>query len=251
MLQVWHCPVMKRFIVAGVLVFLTVLVASLPAKTAYDWLAPPGISVSGVSGTIWRGTASEGLVSGGYFRNLRWSIMPTKLFIGKLAYDVSADPVGGRMSADVAVALTGAVTVTDLTGSIPLDLVHPAMQQEGINGDVAVSFPSLVLRDGRASDIDGSVTIGRLIVPILSPTPLGSFRADFQSLDGNVSANITDTGGVLSVAAVLTVTPNQAYSLVGDVSARDNAPRSVTDQLRFLGSPDSNGQRAFRFEGTL
>jgi len=242
---------MKRYIIAGLIVFLAVLVTTFPARVAYNQFAPPDLSLTGISGSVWSGSAAEGLAAGAYLRNLSWKLRPASILTGQLAYRVSAQPAAGQIDTDVAVALDGTLTLSALTGSVPLDLLHQAFQQAGIGGDLSLNFARLVLRNGLPADVEGNVAVTNFYVPDLSSARLGDYRADFYTENGSVMADVTDTSGVLEVKGVVTLAPDRSYSLIGNVGARPAAPPSVTRQLEFLGSPDGNGMRPFRFEGSL
>lgn len=242
---------MKRYIFAGLIVFLAVLVTTFPARVAYNQFAPPDLSLTGISGSIWNGSAAEGLAAGAYLRNLTWKIKPASILSGHLAYSVSAQPAAGQIDTDVAVALDGSLTLSALTGTVPLDFVHYAFQQAGIGGDLSLDFARLVLRNGLPEDVDGNITVTNFFVPELSSARLGDYRADFQTDNGTVMAEVVDTSGVLEVNGIVTLAPDRSYSLIGNVGARPSAPPSVTRQLEFLGSPDAEGMRPFRFEGSL
>ena len=242
---------MKRFIVVGVLVFLVVLVATFPARVAYRWLDLPDLQLTGISGSIWSGQADEGLAVDAYLRDIRWAINPAALLTGKLSYSAEARPVGGMIATDIAVGLGGALEFENLTGSIPLALVHTAFQDAGMTGDLSMEFERLVLANGVVTDARGFIAVENAFAPLLSSAPLGSYRADISSRDSAIVGIIDDTAGVLDVEGELRLEADRSYSLVGNVSARPDAPRTVSDQLVFLGSPDANGMRPFRFEGSL
>ena len=242
---------MKRYVLVGLLVFAAVLVATFPARVAYRWFAPPDLVLNGISGSVWRGTADEGMAGGAYMRTIRWRLKPAGLLTGKLALEASANPAGGSIDTDVAVGLGGSLELSDLSGSVPIDLVHPAFQQSGISGDLSLRFARLVIENGLPVVADGSVTVSNVYVPNLSAGVLGDYRAEFQTGDGGITGSVDDLSGVLEVAGVVTLTADRAYTLVGEVAARPDAPPSVEQQLRFLGSPNERGLRPFRFEGRL
>jgi hypothetical protein len=155
------------------------------------------------------------------------------------------------METDVAVGIDGSLALSNLAGTVPLDLVHPAFQRAGINGDLSMQFEKLVLRNGLPDDASGSVTVSNVYAPALSAGSLGDYRAQFVTTDGAISGTVEDLSGVLDVMGTITISPDRTYSLVGDVAARPGAPPSIEQQLRFLGSPDDRGFRQFRFEGQL
>jgi general secretion pathway protein N len=242
---------MKRYILAGLLVFLGVLIVSFPARVAYRWFAPPDLSLSGISGSVWRGSATEGLAGGAYIRDIRWQLKPAELFTGKLAFSTTSKPASGSMDTEVAVGIDGSLTLSNLAGNVPLDLVHPSFQQAGISGDLSLQFDKLVIRNGLPTEATGSVTVANVFAPNLSAGTLGDFRAQFTSADGAITGTVEDLAGTLDVAGNLSISPDRSYSLIGDVAVRPGAPPSIEQQLRLLGSPDERGFRQFRFEGQL
>jgi len=241
----------KRFLLAGFIVFLCVLIATFPARVAYNWLAVPGVTLSGISGSVWNGNAAEGLAGGAYVRDISWRFKPLTLFSGKLAFATSSKPVSGSLVADIAVSFDGSLTLSDLSGNVPLDLVHQSLQHSGISGDVALDFATLILRDGIPVVAEGSIRIANLYVAQLSSAPLGEYRIDFRTMDDGIHGNLEDVSGVLEVAGVININADRSYALSGEVAARADAPPSVSGQLRYLGSPNERGRREFSIEGEI
>lgn len=242
---------MKRYVLVGLLVFAAVLVATFPARVAYRWFAPPDLVLNGITGSVWRGGADEGMAGGAFIRQIRWRLKAPALLRGKLAFATSASPAAGSMTTDVAVGLSGGLELSDLAGNVPLDLVHPAFQQSGISGDLSLRFTVLVIENGLPVAADGTVTIANLFVPNLSAGVLGDYRGEFRTDDSGITGSVDDVAGILDVAGVVTIARDRSYTLVGEVAARPDAPPSVEQQLRFLGSPNERGLRPFRFEGQL
>lgn len=242
---------MKRLIIAGFFTFLLVLIATFPARVAYNWLAPAEIQLSGISGSIWNGTATDGKAGGAYIQNLAWRFRPMALLGGKLAFTASGNPAGGTMNTEVALGLDGNLALSDFVGSVPLDLVHQSFQEAGIRGDVMMRLDSLVIKDGLPVAAQGTVTVTDFFVPLLSTSEIGDFRADFQTTDNGIVGNVEDMSAVLDVTGTVTLTQNGSYMFIGEVGETPETPRSITDQLRYLGSADERGRRPFRFEGQL
>lgn len=242
---------MKRLIIAGFITFLIVLIATFPARVAYNWLAPPEIQLSGISGSIWNGTAAEGKAAGAYIRNLAWQFLPGALLGGKLAFNASGNPASGTMNTELAIGLNGNLTLTDFVGSVPLDLIHPSFQQGGIRGDVVLQLETLVIKDGLPIAVLGAVTVTDFFAPLLSAAPIGDFRADFQTSDEGIAGTLEDIAAVIDVTGTITLAQSGSYALLGKVGATSATPSSITDQLRYLGSADEHGQHSFRFEGQL
>jgi general secretion pathway protein N len=242
---------MKRLVIPGILIFLAVLVATFPARVAYKWFAPAELRLNGITGSIWNGNAIEGNAGGAYVRNISWQFKPTALLSGKIGFRTQSNPASGTLAADVAVGASGDLLISGLSGNLPLDLLHPAVQQSGIRGDLALTFESVVLSNGIPVAAEGSVTISDFFVPDMSAARIGDFRADFQTNDDVVMGSVEDVSGVLDVAGTISVQANGQYLFVGQVAATPLTPPSIVNQLRFLGSANERGQHQFRFEGQL
>jgi len=242
---------MKRLIATASIALLVILLASFPARVAYHWFAPAELRMSGIAGSIWSGTAAEGMAGGAYVRNIAWRFKPASLLSGNLAFATTANPVAGSMNTDVAVSTDGTLTFSGLSGNVPLDLVHPAFKQSGIGGDIVLQFETLAIRSGLPVAAQGSVTIVDLFLRDLAGTSIGNYRADFQSADGNIVANVEDLTGVLDVSGSINLGQDRSYTFIGLVAATSDTPQSIVNQLRFLGSANERGQYEFRFEGQL
>lgn len=242
---------MKRLILAGFLAFLVVLTVTFPAQLAYKWFVPSDVQLSGIDGSVWRGTAREGLAGGAYIRDIEWNLKPSGLLKGQLSFDASASPGIGIINSRVSVGLDGALSLTDLNGNVPLDVVHQSFQQAGISGDIALDFTTLIITGGLPVEALGSVVVKDFYAPLLSASRIGDFRADFQNTDNGIIGVVQDTSGVLDVDGTVTLTPDRNYVFIGDVAPTPETPPSITNQLQFLGSADAAGKRPFRFEGQL
>lgn len=242
---------MKRLIFLGLIVFLAIMVTTFPARVAYTWFAPAELQLSGIEGSIWNGSAAEGFAAGAYIQNINWQLKPMALMSGNLAYQTSSNPASGSMTSEVAVGMSGELTLSNLTGKLPLDLVHPAFQQNGIRGDISLEFDSVVISNGMPSTVVGSVTIADFFVPDLSTSTLGDFKADFNTTDGNVVGSVKDIDAVIDVAGTITLNSDRSYAFIGTVAPTSATPASIVNQLVFLGSANEYGQHDFRFEGRL
>ena len=172
-------PRKSRLLTAGVVTLLVGLLVFFPARVAYRWFAPDAISLSGIDGSVWGGTAREASASGVYVRDIRWRFKPLSLLTGKLAYAIEASPSSGFIDADVAVGLTGTVTMSDVKGSMPIKALQRAVAIPGISGEVNVQFERLQLADGLPIAADGSLEVANLVAPVVHSGSIGGYRAEF------------------------------------------------------------------------
>lgn len=240
-----------RLLAAGAAVFVAGLVLLFPARAAYRWFAPEAVRLSGIAGTVWSGSAAEASFGGFYAGNLGWRFRPAALFTGKIGYAVAADLAGGSLAGNTAIAPGGSVHLSDLRARLPLAALGDALAGIGADGLVDLRFDSLVLDDGWPVRAAGTVDVRDFVIPVLSSAPLGDYRAEWETADDVVTGRFEDVSGMLDLAGTLELRPDRSYVLSGRVRATNTAPPDLVQQLRFLGSPDAQGMRSFRFEGGL
>ena len=157
----------------------------------------------------------------------------------------------GFFDADIALGLGGSVTLSDVAAAVTLATLADAFPLNGIEGDVSLQFEELVIKNGLPVEATGTLDIANLVSRYLSPAPLGDYRAEFQTADDGVLGSLEAISGVLELDGTIRLTADRNYQIVGQVAAKPNAPSSITQQLQFLGTPDSQGMREFRIEGQL
>ena len=241
----------KRMVLLGVATFVLGCIILFPARIAIGWFAPPGVQFSGVSGTLWNGQAMHGVAADIYLNNTTWSFKPLALLTGKASLDFSTQTTAGRINGNVAAGITGAITLSDFTGRLSLSAIHPALAQNGVEGSVDVQMETVVLKDGFPTDAAGIVLLNSLTTRAFGNESLGSYRATISSSDDGIIAQVEDTAGPVDLTGNASLTSDRLYLFTGLVGETASTPPIIRQNLRFLGSADENGQREFRFEGSL
>ena len=241
----------RGLLLVAALTLVAALLVMFPARVAYQWAAAPGFAMNGIQGTVWRGKAEAMSVEGVYFREVRWTLNPLRLFTGQANFHVEGSPPAGFVEADVGVGLGGTLHVTDLAASLPLTLFADAVNVRGLKGDASLQFDRIEVRDGVPVSADGTVRVSKLLLPRLSREPIGGYEAEFFTQNNGIAATIEDTDGILDLAGSLQLNNDRSYQFLGKVIAAPEAPASVKRQLEYLGSADERGQRELRLEGTL
>lgn len=236
---------------AAVLTFIAGIVVQFPARIANHWFVPTGVTLAGISGTIWSGSANELSVGGLYLRGVKWRLRPLRLLTAKLALDVEANMVSGIVESTVAIGFGGAITLTDLRTEVRLQNLGPMFDMPGLSGVARADFERIAFRDGVPSSADGTVTITDLVAPLIHRNNIGGYRAEFMTTSDGIVASIEDAGGVYDIAASMTLYPDRRYQLLGKVGATERTSAELRERLRFLGTPDERGQHELRLEGRL
>jgi general secretion pathway protein N len=241
----------SRLIKAGLLVFVIALVVSFPARVAYRWFAPAEFVASGISGSIWSGRAAEASAAGNYFRDLNWNIRLLDLLTAKLGYAVESKLSSGFVEGNIAVGFGGTLRATDVRATLPLASLQSVSGIAGMRGSATANFSRLEFVNGMPKSAQGVVEISGLTVPLVSSDPIGGFKAEFFSQESGIAGSLEDTNAVIDLAGSLQLTADGGYQLVAQLSATDQTPAAIRQQLQFLGPANDRGQHELRLEGKL
>lgn len=241
----------RGLVTTGVLALVLGLIIMFPARVAIGWFAPAAVAVSGIQGSVWYGRANEAAVEGIYMRDVEWRLNVLQLLTGKLSYSVEATPVSGFLETDISIDFGGAVTLSELTAALPLNLFARVVGVRGLQGNISLTFQRVEIIDGLVVAADGTAQIANLVVPIVGRDSLGGYKADFFTQNNGISASIEDTDGVLDLAGSLQVRTDRSYAFIAQVIAKPETPQSIRNQLQFLPPANARGQQELRLEGIL
>ncbi len=241
---------------AGAYVAFTI--ASFPAGVALEWLAPPGVTFTGVSGTLWSGGAASATAGGFTADTLRWRVRPAALFLGRISADVEARIPDGFVAGRVT-ASSGGIRLADLRGATSLPALAGVLPVRGMRGQASVSLESLVIEDGWPSVAVGELKLGGLEVMPLIPDgsgallPLGNYTVTFEPApEGQLAAAFVDNGGPLEVEGTLRLDATRSYTIDALIEPRAGAPGSLVEGLKIMTSePDTEGRRRLNLTGSL
>ena len=243
----------KGPIAIGIGTFAFAIFLMFPARVAVHWFAPEQVQVNGISGSIWSGEVAQGSAGNVYFSDLKWTFKPLQLFLGKVAVDSNVNTRAGRISSTASVSITGTVKLADLNGNLVLSAIHPGFRSNRIDGTVKINMKFVELQNGFPGDALGSIDVENLVAGALGPDSLGDFHADITTSDAGILAEVKDKDNEASIdlEGNIMLSPNRDYQFIGNIGATGSTPPAIRQNLRFLGTPDANGQYPFRFEGSL
>lgn len=236
----------------GVLSYLVFALATLPATVITSRL-PPAVSMAGVEGSAWNGRAAAVSVGGAQLGAITWKLHALALLTAKVKADIKVTRNDGFVQATVAMRNPKRISIEGLTSSLPLASLPPSAAPGGWKGTLNMRLASLELSDGWPTRADGTVEVMDLIGPARRPAELGSYKIIFPpELTGNeLVGALADAGGPLEIAGNIRLKPDRSYLIEGSVAPRPEAPKSMTDGLQMLGSPDAQGRRPFSLAGTM
>jgi Bacterial type II secretion system protein N. len=246
-----------RFTVLGIVAYLVFLLVTLPAAYAYGVLASrlAPLSLYGVGGSIWSGTAEAARVRDFTAQDIRWHVQPLALFRAALEVDVRLRTGGETVSGLLGRRLNHALYAADVDGSLPVDiliiLLHLSFPPQSLDGTLLVKLDRLVIKDGIIQEAAGSITWKDASVSITTPVSLGDVQMHMQNTDQGVLGTLRDQGGPLEVRCRVQLASNGRYRIMGTLRARSEAPSELIQALRYAGTPAADGAVSIDREGIL
>lgn len=218
------------------LYFCYVVLANIPAQwlTSNVVKAAPGISLGGITGTVWSGRAGAATV---YVPNqyidlggVRWQVNVPALLTLRLCLDLDSQLFRGN----VCRGLSGKNTIKQLmVDEFPMSTVGSMIGVE-LGGSGAVTINKVVVDDkGTVDELEGHATWMRARGNGGGGWfPLGSFAADLSANGrGGIAADIKDVDGEFELNLAGEVGVGDTARLNGTIKPRPEAPQPLIDAL--------------------
>lgn len=239
----------------GAAAYLVFLGLSFPAQYLTDHLTKklPQLELSGVTGSVLSGSASEVRYQGTDLGAVDWHfdwLAPFTLNVG-YRIDVHAEDRDLRGRVDLGV---GVIHLRGLEGRVPvaaLDHWSP-LPPGSASGSLGLHLKELSFKSGRLVSAEGELDLDEGVLRWPATATLGSFRMDLTAASGGgIQAAITDVASPLKLDSSLSLSDTGAYHLKGVLAAKDPGDQATRSLLSGLGQPDSTGRYPFDFTGQL
>jgi general secretion pathway protein N len=238
----------------GVVAFLVLAVATLPASVLVAPLEKQAIILNGVTGTVWNGAAQ--VLQSGNIRmgSVEWHVHPLALLRGRAAADVKLTRVDGFVQGYVEANTAGSIALRDVSGALPLSVLPPQLTAGGWDGKLNLRLTAAQIVNRWPAMLVGAIEVRELLGPARRPTAMGSYKLVFpeQAQPDVLAGALTDINGPLQLAGTLQLkAADRSYVFDGLVATRPDAPADLVNSLQFLGAPDAQGQRQLSIAGTM
>ena len=244
---------LRRLLILSIASFSIGLFASAPARLI-SYALPANVSLEGVSGTVWNGSAMQLVVNNIAAGKLDWSVFLSGLLRARLELGLDAQLPDGALSGKVALGFGGFAQLNDVKGSLPLAYLATNFPTGMLGGRVSLMIERAELQDGWPTRIKGVVALGNLIQNISAPMALGTFSASFDGNrmdDGAIRGLIETRSGPLQVEGELRLAGNRSYVLESAVGATPDTPADLKSMLPMVGEQLPDGRYRLHHTGTF
>jgi hypothetical protein len=241
-------------VIAGLFVFLGVLVLYLPASW-FASLLPPQVRCVEIGGSIWHGECLGLTFQNGKLGDATWNLAPARAITGRLVGDVDLRGNTQSVTADLDLALDGSGELRNVNASFQMDPAVLAQFPRNQRGEVVGVFQRVLLGSGASPrELEGTIELRDFRQLSPRPLALGSYRVTFDGTtgaDGTSIGQLRDLGGPFALEGTLTLTPPNAYLVQGFLTGRSAEAERLVREITLGAQPDASGRSAFSFEGTF
>jgi len=116
----------------GLGAYILFALMTLPAHLITNRLTGAGMSIAGVEGTVWRGSAQTLQIANTNLGILKWNLRPLALFMLQVSVDVEMTRADGSVNCRVGVRpFSGRINLDKLTASLPISALPATVTQGG------------------------------------------------------------------------------------------------------------------------
>lgn len=245
----------------GLLAYVVFVLVLFPASIVVKRLPLGPVSISGVEGPLWGGTASvvqipnESLPTGPdmfSIEDISWRLAPLQLLAGAGATTVSFSAYGGEGSGLLSQSVTGTLAVEDFhysgTGNGLSELLEPLAK---IGGSLKLSINSMEVVKQNPQSLDATLQWEKAMLLEPMPASLGLLNISIAPDGERHVADITATGGDFTITGSVDIDKNGDYKSDIVIKPQASAPREVTDMLQRVARRSSDGSYRIRQSGNI
>jgi len=248
-----HRTTLVLTIVAGLVVFLGVLVLYLPAS----WFAsalPSQMKCAELGGSIWQGECLGLTFQNAKLGDVTWNLAPTRALTGRFVGNFALTGDAQNLTAELDLGRDGAGELRNLSGQIQMDPALLAQFPRDQRGTVIAAFKRVQLAAGGSPRLlDGHLQLRGFRQVGARPLELGSYELAFDGAvqpDGAIKGQLRDLGGPFAVNGTVALPAPRSYLVQGYITGRSAEAERLVREISLGAPPDASGRSAFSFEGS-
>jgi len=240
-------------VVAGIVVFLAILVLYLPAS----WFAgalPAQVRCNDLGGSIWAGECNGLSYQGSILGDATWNFALGRAVSGRIVGDIALRGNALHLATELDTSFAGVGELRNLQGSVVMDPALLPLLPAQQRGTLTADLKRVALGVGGAIGLlEGTLELRDFRQVGAQPMDLGSYQVSFDGTagaNGAVAGKVRDLGGPFIVDATLTLNPERSYVVQGYITGRTAEAERTVREITLGATPDTSGRSTFSFEGT-
>lgn len=248
---------LAKKIIIGVGIYLVFLVALLPASVVVKLAPiPNGVSLSGVSGSIWSGNIESVTVQNRQLEQVQWQLSPWSLVLGQAKLDLVIGNRGTAVNGKGLVTLSmSGVDAKGLRFEAPSSFLlgnNRLPFRTKVDGDISLFIDTLEQGKPWCEQLNGKLFVNRASVKNqFGDYPLGDIELGLSCVDGNVKVKSDETMNQLGFTGTVTLQAEKVVQVSAKIKETASQPEDLKKALAFLGKKDSQGYYPISYQGRV
>ncbi len=201
-------------------------------------------------GTLGQGWAQSLTVAGHRVEQLTWRLAPRALLRGAVASEVDLRAYAQQLQGEVGINWQRRVQARDARLLGPIDALPLNLPIVRLKGNLDAGIDALDL--DRQGPISVAGTLRWLDAQLVGTVPveLGEVRIELSGADRELSATLSNQGGVLELGGDATL-KDQQYRVAMRITPRGEIHPDIRQALDFIANVQGNGTYTLTYSGTL
>lgn len=223
----------------------------LPASFFQSFL-PTNISVSGVSGTLWDGSARTIMIDKIDIQNTKWDTSLINLLSGKIKTDISINShkLHGQFKT---IYSNASLSTKDLALRGNLSILAPYFMQFGltISGGFDANFKDLIIENRVPKKVNGNLNFYKTKILGVTKFSLGDVSSVFMDDINGLKIMIDNTNGDLDISGIVTINSNGMYFADLMLTRNSQTTDQVLQTAQLIGNKIDNNTVKFVHSGQI
>ena len=234
-------------------VYFIFLIVKLPAVHVLSNIQlAKGVSVSGISGTIWNGNVQRAQAKGFPLSDVNWTLSFFPLLLGEISTNIKAGNIRdvGQISVKGHVSFKGQhLKIENLLAYVPTNLaisLLPLPIPIEADGRFKVELNEVDYEAGCQTFTGKGQWLNANFTGVNGVIALGNFDADLSCEDGSVVLNVKPPNR-FGLTAKATIPSNMKFKINGRFKPDVSLPKEVHQAAQFFGKVDADGYYPIKF----
>jgi len=247
----------KHYVITAVVAYLLFLITTLPASTVTGLVndSLPQVTIQGVSGTLWNGTAQRITVAPNHvIDDVNWSICSWRLLIGEVCVDLDSTYLNHSLQGQIGIGVTGNLSAQNLKTSMSAKALGQlaGLPLGELSGLVDINLDSLNWTRGEVPSATGSAFWKDASITVAETAFLGNITLTFEEGDTSpLIARISNKNGDIQVSGNININDDASYALELQLTPNNTASDNLISSLSMFSKKQSNGSFVFSNTGNL
>ena len=243
-----------RYLAAGVVVYLLVLLGSFPAERFTNRIEQQvdDLVLLAVSGSVFSGQAGQLVYQDLDLGTLRWQFRPWALLLGRLEYQVGLDQPGNSGQAIIGVTLAGNAYGRDLEMRLLPDRIinHYSLVTVKTSGVIQLAIETFDVGTDSLQDVAGMIDWQDALIIEPFQLLLGHVSLSLHS-EGDGLVGTIEEGGILGIAGDIELLPAGKYNISMVLNPGSDVDAATLDLLEHAAQLQPDGSYTINTSGQL